>query len=214
MWRNNLTLPLLSLVVAALGALLLVLDFGLRHTSPSPTPAAAVGGSPTLDGRIGEGEYAHGFRDETTGIELYWTVLGDQIYLALHSPGRGWVALALSPEGPMMQGGDIIIGYVSDDKLYIQDNYADGPASHKADLELGGSDDLLEAAGFEDDGGTVIEFRRKLDTGDRYDHAITTGEMAIQLAYSDRDDSAAYHAERATVTLRLLEEGEGEGEGG
>ncbi|MFQ6033972.1 MAG: DOMON domain-containing protein [Candidatus Bipolaricaulia bacterium] len=203
MWKNNLTLPLISLVLAALGALLLALDFGLRHTSPTSTPAATAGGSPTLDGQIAEGEYAHRYHDETTGIDLYWTVLGDQIYFGLRSPGSGWVALALSPSGPVMQGGDIIIGYLSDG-LHIQDEYADSPMSHKADTELGGQDDILEAAGSTDDGGTTIEFRRKLDTGDRYDQPITEGEEEVQLAYSDSADFASYHSKRAIVTLQFL----------
>lgn len=163
-----------------------------------------------IDGRLAEGEYAHHYRDEATGIDLYWSVVGDEIYFALRSPGSGWVALSLAPEGPMMQGGDIIIGYVADGELHIQDNYADGPAGHKADLELGGSDDVLEAAGSEGEGeeGTVIEFKRRLNTGDGYDQPIIAGEMAVQLAYSDKDDFTSYHAKRATAALRLLEEGE------
>jgi hypothetical protein len=210
MWKNNLTLPLLSLVLAALGALWLAIDFALQGpaaSSPSASASAPTGGSPVIDGRIGEGEYARRFRDEATGIDLYWTVLGDQIYFALQSPSAGWVALSLSPEGPMMQGGDIIIGYVSDDGLHIQDNYADGPAGHQADLELGGQEDILEAAGSEGGEGTIIEFRRRLDTGDRYDRPIIQGEEEIQLAYSDSDDLSAYHARnRSTIMLNLREE--------
>jgi len=211
MWRNNLTLPLISLALAALGALLLALDFGLKLKAPGPAElasgSAAAAGAPQIDGRITEGEYGHRYRDGATGIELLWTVSGDEIYFALHSPGSGWAALSLSPSGPMMQGGDIIIGYVSDGTLHIQDNYAAGPAGHKADIELGGSDDLLEAAGSEGEEGTIIEFRRKLDTGDEYDHPIIKGEMTIQLAYSETDDFTTYHAKRASTTLNLREGG-------
>jgi len=208
MWRNSLSLPLAALVIAALGAVLILADFALRSGPHSASSGAASSGGakPEIDGRIAEGEYAHSYRDET-GIELYWTVVGEEIYFGLRSPGEGWVALSLAPKGPMMQGGDIIIGYISNGELHIQDNYADSPAGHKADPELGGSDDILEAAGSEGEGGTVLEFKRRLDTGDEYDHPITAGEMAIQLAYSEKDDFTSYHAERASITLRLLEGG-------
>lgn len=210
MRRNSLALPLVSLLLAAIGGLFLALDFGLQsqsHTasSPSSTSAAATG-SPAIDGRIEEGEYAHRYRDEATGIELHWTVLGEEIFLGLRGQMDGWVALSLSPSGPLMQGGDIIIGYVSAGELNIRDNYADGPTTHKADVELGGSDDILEAAGSEDDRGTTIEFQRKLDTKDRYDRPIAAGEVNIQLAYSDKDDFLSYHLKRATIKLNLLGE--------
>lgn len=204
------TLPVIALGLAAIGGLLIALDFALQShpasTSPPPAESAAPGRpSPTIDGQIAEGEYAHRYRDEATGIDLHWTVLGDQIYFGMHSPGGGWAALALSPSGPLMQGGDIIIGYVSGGALHIQDNHADGPTSHQADVELGGQDDILEAAGSEAEESTVIEFRRKLDTGDPYDNSILAGEEEIQLAYSDADDFSTYHARhRSIATLEFL----------
>ena len=193
-------MPLISLALALIGGLLLALDLSLK----SPSSAAPEGSSlPEIDGAIAEGEYAHSYHDETTGIDLYWTASGDQICFALRSPGKGWVALALSPTGPMMQGGDIIIGYVSQEGPQIHDEYADSPMSHKADTELGGRDDILEAAGSATE-GTVIEFCRKLDTGDPYDKPVVAGEMELQLAYSDKADLTSYHAKRSSVKLQLL----------
>ncbi|NIT76982.1 MAG: hypothetical protein GWO44_08690, partial [Thermoplasmata archaeon] len=134
----------------------LALDFSLQSRSEGSTETAPApsGGNPALDGQIGEGEYAHRYHDEATGVTVHWTILGEEIYFGLRSQTNGWVALSLSPGGPLMGGGDIIIGCVSAGELNIQDNYADGPTIHKADVELGGSDDILEAAGSEDQGGT------------------------------------------------------------
>lgn len=68
------------------------------------------------------------------------------------------------------------------------------PAS--SDTKLGGgSDDILEKAGREENGYTVIEFKRKLNTGgDKYDKVLTPGKtVKFIYAMADSDDFTAKH---------------------
>ena len=141
--------------------------------------AAAAAPAPVIDGKIADGEYASHFLARNIGMELHWTIEGDSIYLGLSAPTTGWLA----------------IGW----ELFLQDYYANRSVTHANDVSLGGRDDVLEASGTEDQSSTTIEFRRGLDTGDRFDRPITPGTHTVQLAYAPTDDFVTYHGEKRTV---------------
>jgi hypothetical protein len=72
-----------------------------------------------------------------------------------------------------------------------------GANSHPPDTDLGGSDDIIDYAGTESDGLTVLEFVIPLDSGDPYDHALETGETYdVILAIGDQDSFDSYHVSR------------------
>ena len=194
--RSTRSLDFFAEASAAAGA-----ETGTGAGAAAPLPE----GPPTLDGVLAEGEYAAVFRDEETGMELHWTIVGEKIYLGLRSPGSGWVAVGFAPEGPMMKGADILIGYVQNGEAFVEDNFADGPVNHKPDSELGGTDNVEEFAGSEGADGTILELVRPLNTGDPYDRPLTPGEgeVTLLLAYAEKDDFISYHAKRASVTLDL-----------
>jgi hypothetical protein len=154
---------------------------------------------PAIDGRISDGEYASHYRAPGIGMELHWTIEGDSIYIALKAPTQGWLAIGWDPSGPIMEGEDILIGYIRSKELFLQDYFANRSVTHANDVSLGGRDDVLEASGSEDQTTTTIEFRRRLETGDRFDRPITPGAHTVQLAYAPTDDFVTYHGEKRTV---------------
>ncbi|MBI3659628.1 hypothetical protein HY230_04055 [Candidatus Acetothermia bacterium] len=188
MFKNTIALPLIALALALAGAAALAFDLNLKEQAKQAQPLV-------VDGKIGESEYQNHLRVDGIQMDLYWSIQGDRIYVGLHAPGRGWVAIGFDPEGPIMQGADIVIGYVKDGKLFLQDSYANVPTGHQADTELGGRDDILEKAGSQSADGTVLEFSRKLDTGDKFDKPIRDGKpMAILMAYAEDADFTSYHS--------------------
>jgi hypothetical protein len=211
--RGTLSLSIIFLLVALVGGLVLVLDLSQRYVPKSASvgiPAVPMGDSlppPTIDGAIADGEYGHSYRDEDVGMELHWSVIGDKLYIGLRSPGHGWLAVGFDPDGPMMRGADIVIGYVQDGQAFANDDYSDTQVSHKPDTDLGGTDDVAEVAGSEDEQGTTLEFVRPLDTGDSYDKPITPGEKFVMLAYAEEDNWTAYHAKRGTVQIDFFASG-------
>jgi len=166
-----------------------------------------------VDGQIAPHEYQFLYHNNELNMDLYWSLDEDEgeIYIGLAAPAHGWVAFGLrepeeeeTEEERVMEGVDIVIGYVSGGTLTIQDNYANAPTGHDADTALGGTDDVLEAAGSEDDWGTVIEFKRKLSTGDRYDVAIPQVKTEVYLAYNaTADDLTSYHGREARAEVEL-----------
>ena len=201
MYRNSLGLPVAALVAAFLGFFTLAAELGWLHVAHAP----AAG--PVVDGAIAPDEYAHQYTDKDIGMTVYWTVVGDEISLAARSPGHGWVAVGWGGEGPLMQGFDIAIGYVDSAGSHFADNFADEPVAHHADTELGGTADILQAAGSETKDGTTFEWRRKLVTGDTLtDKPFHPGTMPVIVAYSmDAKDFATYHdTHRATAQIDFL----------
>jgi len=170
---------------------ILILAGGPVEAAPAPLPS--------IDGRIAEGEYASHYQARKIGMELHWTIDGEFIYLALRAPTQGWLAVGWDPTGPIMEGEDILIGYIRGKELFLQDYFANSSVTHANDVSLGGRDDVLEASGSEDATATTIEFRRRLDTGDRFDRPLTGGAHTVQLAYAPTDDFVTYHGEKRTV---------------
>lgn len=159
---------------------------------------------PEIDGQIQDDEYQNHYRDTKINMDIYWTLNEENIYMAMRSHAKGWMGIGIAPTGSLMQGADIILGYMKDGKLFIQDNFANSAVNHAPDTALGGKNDILESAGSESDKGMVIEFRRKLNTEDSFDRALTDNEYKVQLAYSDTDDLTSYHPAKSIAYINFF----------
>ena len=99
----------------------------------------------------------------------------------------GWVALALS-HSKSIQDADIVIGWVSEGgQAELKDFHSrDGRTveeDHSQDYEL--------VVGYEDEGVTVLRFRRKIETCDRdFDLPVTNDTFRVIWAYSESDPRA------------------------
>jgi hypothetical protein len=168
--------------------------------TPEPTPASApVSWAP--DGVITPEEYpgeAH-----YQAYDIFWRLDGQYINIGLRAETGGWVAVGFRPQ-PLHRETDMVIGYVSGGQASVFDMFSNGELGPcEMDTELGGTNDILESGGSEAGGSTTIEFRRRLDTGDRYDGALTSGANPIIWAYSNVDDVRLQHimSGRGELTL-------------
>ncbi len=98
----------------------------------------------------------------------------------------------------------MVIGFAGGGQASVFDMFSTGESSPcQMDTELGGTDDILESGASEAGGSTTIEFRRRLDTGDRYDGALISGPNLIMWGYSNVDDVRLQHimSGRGELTL-------------
>ncbi len=155
-----------------------------------------------IDGVVFSGEYAH--RTDAGGFEVHWSNDINYLRVGLVSPGTGYVAIGFDPDH-RMRGANFIIAAVEDGRLMIRDDYGDGSVRHTADTLLGGTNDIIEAAGSERDGWTTVEFVIPLTTRDEYDKTLVPGETYnILIAYHVTSDSfAVRHSRRGSGTMRL-----------
>jgi len=170
-------------------------------TVPSLLPAS-MPSTPIVDGIIHTGEYAHAM--EAGGFRVYWTNDDVILRIGLFSPGTGFVAIGFDPDR-RMQGANFIIGAVRNGRVEIRDDYGTGSVSHSPDVENGGADNILAAAGRELNGQTTVEFVIPLDSGDRFDKPLEPGETyGILVAFHNTSDSfSTRHSQRGSGEIRL-----------
>jgi hypothetical protein len=155
----------------------------------------------TADGVISSGEYTN--TKTYDDFRLNWKIDEKYIYIGLNVKTSGWVALGIQP-GSGMKNADMVLGFVSNDKATCYDQFSTGDfGPHPPDTELGGTDDILEFGGKEIVGYTIIEFKRALDTGDRYDHPLLKGVNKIIWAYGSDDQTGVKHSSRGYGELDL-----------
>jgi len=165
-------------------------------TSPAPQPVKWL-----ADGFITDGEYVgvETFDD----YEIHWTSDGNYIYIGMKAKTSGWLAVGTQP-GTTMKDADMVLGSVSDGKATVYDLYSTGDyGPHPPDTELGGNNDILEFGGKEVGGYTTIEFKRLLDTGDKYDRPFSKGTNKIIWSYGLDDQSTIKHVSRGLGEIDL-----------
>ncbi len=127
-------------------------------------------------------------------MTLSWKNDAEYLYLALNGTTRGWVSLGFEPT-VWMKDADIIIGSVENGRATVLDENCTGNyGPHENDTLLGGTYDILESGGSEKGGNTVIELKRKMNTGDKFDKAFVPGQkVPIIWAMADTTDNSAKH---------------------
>jgi hypothetical protein len=135
---------------------------------------------------------------------VYWGNNANVLRIGLLSPGTGYVAFGIDPD-EKMKGANMILGAVRNGRVITRDDVGTGIFSHGPDVENGGTDDILMAAGRELDGQTTLEFILPLDSGDACDKTLCPGETyKVLVAYqSTSDDFSVRHSQRGTGEIRL-----------
>jgi len=157
---------------------------------------------PLIDGAIGESEYRNSMMDAETGLEVFWENDSEMIYVGLSAEVAGYVAIGFAPER-RMEGANIIIASISDGELLIQDHFGTSQTGHREDAVS----DIVDAAGMESDGMTVVEFSYPLLTGNADDKPLEAGSEAVIIlaVHRSSDSLSARHSARSTSSILLDE---------
>jgi hypothetical protein len=121
---------------------------------------------------------------------LWWDIEGEEIFLKVEVKRVGWVGFGIAePTSGGMTGADIMHASIEGGEATIWDRYVmeehnPPTVDHCEDWELVGA--------LEEDGNTIIEFKRLLDTKDPQDRPITPGDTRIIAAWGGHD-SFEYH---------------------
>ena len=133
---------------------------------------------------------------------LFWSGTADTIRIAMQADTQSWVAIGFQP-GSRMKNADMVFGMMADSEAVVLDQYSTGDfGPHSADVQQGGTDDLLSFAGLRTSSMTTFEFERRLDTGDSRDVPLQLG-VPIQViwAYGSSDSEGVQHSTRGYAEL-------------
>ena len=167
--------------------------------APPPKPAEVW----SADGVISEREYLSEMTYANDNYEIRWVNDEQFIYIAIKVKTNGWVSVAVQP-GSAMKDADMILAFVTDGEVSISDQFSTGTyGPHRPDTTLGGTDDIIEFGGKEENGYTIIEFKRALTTGDEYDHPLSPGGNKIIWSYGSSDDIGQKHTSRGYGEIKI-----------
>lgn len=147
-------------------------------------------------------EYQH--KLDVKNMSFSWSIDGDKIHVSLTAKTTGWVGIGFDPE-KVMQGANIIIGAVKKGKFRVEDHFGDRKRGHSKDEKLGGTSDVLNPSGFEENGMTTISFSLLLKNEDKYDKPINPDAMTkIMLSYgAGKDSFKSRHPYRTVYEINL-----------
>jgi len=140
-----------------------------------------------------------------TDWSFSWRFLNDEIEFTLTIPTTGWAAIGFDPSS-MMKDAQYIIGYVSEGKVYLRDDFGTGDTKHAPDTSIGGTEDVRMVSGTEQDGKTTLVFAIPKDSGDTYDKVLEAGSTyTILVAYgaNGSDNFTSIHRARKSVEVKL-----------
>jgi hypothetical protein len=136
-------------------------------------------------------------------IGLSWMISEDSVTFRISAPTQGWVAVGFGG-GPAMKDANLIIGYADEEGSHFRDDHGTSPVSHSADVNNGGSDDLLSAEVIEEDGNTIFTFTLPLASDDELDPVMVPGEsLRILLAYGNSDGFTGMHRSAHTAEIEF-----------
>lgn len=156
------------------------------------------------DGVIMENEYRNMKEFGNGRFIVYWSNDDEYIYMALKGQTSGWVSIGFEPTQAMMDA-DMIFGWISGNTCNVLDIYSTGMfGPHPPDIDLGGTDDILEKGCGQENRFTIIEFKRKMDTGDVYDESFVRGQTVnIIWGLGSAPSFDARHIQRGSGTIQL-----------
>jgi hypothetical protein len=163
-----------------------------------------AGGQPEL---LEATELEDGFREVEPGdgYRFAWQVGGDALSVRISAPTTGWVAVGFEPSRAM-RDADMRLGFIADGTATMEDHFGTSAVTHEADTALGGSNDLSNVSGTEDDERTTLSFTMPLETGDEYDAALDPGsEVVLIYAYGadGEDNYSRKHVARGGFRIQL-----------
>jgi hypothetical protein len=187
-------------------AALFIFITGCGGPAPKANPPAqqsATNATKTwqADGIIDEAEYSQ--LQKVGEVDIFTRVEGEVVMIGLRAKTTGWIALGIDPEDKM-KGADMLLCYVKDGKATVVDMYSTGTfGPHPPDDKQGGAQDVTVMGGSQKDGVTIVEFQRKLNTGDSKDKPLKKGENKILWGIGDSTDVTAKHSRRGYGILTL-----------
>ncbi|MBI4833324.1 MAG: hypothetical protein HY811_00690 [Planctomycetes bacterium] len=134
---------------------------------------------------------------------LQWKAEGDNLRIRVSAPATGWISVGFDATN-RHQDANIIIGYISNGRLFIQDDYGTGSTTHSSDISLGGTDNITEKTGAEANGTTELVFTIPLNSGDSRDKPLVVGNSYnVILGYGNTDNFTGMHAFARTINIKI-----------
>lgn len=177
---------------------------GSSQTSGSDQ--SAVTDQPAASGQTSPLGALTGYKTHSENNFVFnWKIDGSNLDVAVSYPTTGWLGVGFGTTGTM-KGSNIIIGYVENGKLTIEDDFGDSINHHTSDTSVGGNSNLSNVAGAEYNGTTELRFSIPLQSGDSTDVPLSAGKT-YQIIMAHGPDGAdnffTYHGHSGRIIFSV-----------
>ncbi len=184
-------------------AILLGMTISNISCSRAEEKGPSAGEQPLTAAKAPESDYQYQL---TVGdMSFSWKLQAESMGVELSAKTKGWLGIGFNPEsGQDMKGANIVIGFVKDGKVDIQDHFGTLKTNHKPDEKVGGASHVTNAAGKEDGGISRISFSMPLKSGDATDSSVDVDkDTMVLLAFGKSDSIILKHKFRAILKVNL-----------
>ena len=141
-------------------------------------------------GTAAPGDSGYTYKLTVDPMEFNWRAEGGNLHVKMKGPAGVWISVGFNPTKGM-KDANFIIGYVENGKAVVTDQFGTDPKQHRKDTDLGGTDDVKDAAGFENANETVITFTLPLNSGDALDRPISLDSNTVVLFAAGKEKQTA-----------------------
>jgi hypothetical protein len=147
-----------------------------------------------------------------------WQIVDQFITITFQgqTPTTGWLGFGINGQN-QMPGGDVVVGWIdpNTNQATLIDRYAQQRAMPPADTDLGGTNDILNFTGRNEQRNgqnwMIFTYTRKLNTGDRFDVALDPTQTTYLLWALGPSSGVDYstgtyyqHADRGTAPVNFF----------
>eukprot|EP00008_Paramoeba_atlantica_P006622 CAMPEP_0201478382 /NCGR_PEP_ID=MMETSP0151_2-20130828/3237_1 /ASSEMBLY_ACC=CAM_ASM_000257 /TAXON_ID=200890 /ORGANISM="Paramoeba atlantica, Strain 621/1 / CCAP 1560/9" /LENGTH=1127 /DNA_ID=CAMNT_0047859443 /DNA_START=128 /DNA_END=3511 /DNA_ORIENTATION=+ len=135
------------------------------------------------------------FLELSPSYAIWWDVTDGVLQVRIQTGTTGWVGFGIEPDLNTMKNADIYFCryFSNNDTAEITDRYALDVGPPALDTDLGGADNIIDFSVSQEDGQTICQFSRVIDTEDVYDKVIRDENMKTMFAYNPETDELKYH---------------------
>jgi hypothetical protein len=162
------------------------------------------GDMPIIDGRIAPDEYSGSLKDDSTGIEFFWSHDNVELFAGIKTDSMGWVSVGFDPESAM-KGANIIFIALDSGKVLVRDDFGTSAFGHDDDTALGGNNDITAYAADREDELSIYEFVVPLNSGDEFDKVLTPGKT-YGIIFAEKNNGIDFdskHSTRGSAEIKL-----------
>ncbi|MEN8615312.1 DOMON domain-containing protein [Dehalogenimonas sp. THU2] len=162
------------------------------------------------DGKIESGEYENS-ESSNSGFQVFWRTDSQFVYLGFSAPTEGWVAISFIDD--LRSGGmDTIAGYAdvaAQGHIFDLWSATQPNGVSQNDDQQGGQLSLLDWAVLttvddeDETTSTVVEFRRRITTGDAYDIQLLPGPNLFIWSFGTTDDIKTSPSDKGYGVIEL-----------
>ena len=156
-------------------------------------------------GVAGPGDTGYSHRIPVEKMQFNWRIDGNALHIKLKADTMGWLGIGFNPTQGM-KDATFVIGFVKNGTVTVTEQHGTDLKQHMKNTDLGGSDNVADAAGRQANNQTEISFSIPLQSPDKLDRPIDPkGDTVVLLSYGMSTELGQQHVFWSRLHVNLAD---------